>query len=138
MLRLRDRLGTSWGPVSVVEETGSTNADLAAAGRAGTAGAGAVLVTELQVRGRGRQDRGWHAPPGRALTFSVLVEPGVPAARWGWLPLLAGVALADAVRAVAEVRSGSSGRRPAGPGRSQLAGILVERVDAALAVVGIG
>ena len=121
------------------EETGSTNADLAAAGRAGTAAAGAVLVTELQVAGRGRQDRGWHAPPGRALTFSVLVEPGVPAARWGWLPLLAGVALVDAVRAVAEVPVRLKWPNDLlAPDGHKLAGILVERVDAALAVVGIG
>lgn len=137
--RLRARLGTTWDPVAVVEETGSTNADLAAAARAGTATAGAVLVTELQVAGRGRQGRGWHAPPGRALTFSTLVEPGVPAARWGWLPLLAGVALVDAVRAVADVpvRLKWPNDLLAPDGR-KLAGILVERVDAALAVVGIG
>ncbi len=137
--RLREGVGSSWGPIAVVQETGSTNADLAAAGRAGTASAGAVLVTELQVAGRGRQGRGWHAPPGRALTFSVLVEPGVPAARWGWLPLLTGVALVDAVRAVTEVpvRLKWPNDLLAPDGR-KLAGILVERVDAALAVVGIG
>lgn len=139
MLRLRDRLAPSWGPVALVEQTGSTNADLAAAGRAGTAAAGSVLVTELQVAGRGRQDRGWHAPSGQALTFSVLVEPGVPAARWGWLPLLAGVALVDAVRAVADVPVRLKWPNDLlAPDGHKLAGILVERVDAALAVVGIG
>ncbi|HEX4814820.1 MAG TPA: biotin--[acetyl-CoA-carboxylase] ligase, partial [Nonomuraea sp.] len=47
------RPGTLWTGVTVVESTGSTNADLAAAARAGAA-EGQVLVAESQVAGRGR------------------------------------------------------------------------------------
>ena len=82
--------------VRVVGETGSTNADLAAAAQDGAA-EGLVLVAEAQSAGRGRLDRVWLAPPRAALTLSVLLRPTVPAVRLGWLPLLAGVALVEAV-----------------------------------------
>jgi BirA family biotin operon repressor/biotin-[acetyl-CoA-carboxylase] ligase len=94
-----DRL---WSALDVVAETGSTNADLLAAARAGAA-EGAVLVAEHQTVGRGRQGRTWTARPGAALTFSVLLRPvTVPAAARGWLPLLAGVAVVRALHALTD------------------------------------
>ena len=68
------------------------------------AGPGHVPRAEQQSAGRGRLGRTWVSPPRAALTFSVLLRPAaVPRARLGWLPLLAGVAVADAVRVVAAV-----------------------------------
>jgi BirA family transcriptional regulator, biotin operon repressor / biotin---[acetyl-CoA-carboxylase] ligase len=85
-----------WRAVDVVAETGSTNADLAELARAGAA-EGLVLVAERQSAGRGRLGRSWESPAGAGLIVSVLLRPRVPAARYGWLPLLAGVAIASAV-----------------------------------------
>ena len=59
----------------MVEESPSTNADVAGRARAGEA-AGLVVVTEHQTAGRGRLDRVWVTPPRAALTFSLLVHPG--------------------------------------------------------------
>jgi len=126
------------GDLVVVPETGSTNADVRAAALAGTAGPGYVVVAERQTAGRGRLDRTWEAAPGEGLTFSCLMRPElVPPERWAWLPLLAGVAVADAVRGVRlkwpnDVLDAAGGK---------VAGILVERIDAPsgpMAVVGIG
>jgi BirA family biotin operon repressor/biotin-[acetyl-CoA-carboxylase] ligase len=86
----------------VVSETGSTNADLAELARAG-APDGQVLVAELQTAGRGRLGRHWQAPAQASITCSVLVRPIVPPARLGWLGLLTGVALAEAVTRIALV-----------------------------------
>src|SRR5690606_21706275 len=91
-----------WTDLEVVEETGSTNADLAAAAEDG-APAGLVRVAEHQYAGRGRSGREWVSPPRAGLTFSVLLRPGeepqpVPLARWGLVTLVAGVALVSAVR----------------------------------------
>lgn len=87
--------------LEIVSETGSTNAAL----RAGAADDGSwphlsVLVTDNQTAGRGRLDRVWTAPPGAALAVSVLLRrlPADPTAR-GWIPLVAGTAMADAVDA---------------------------------------
>lgn len=57
-----------------------------------------VLLTDNQTAGRGRLDRQWTAPPGAALAVSVLLRrlPEVAEAR-GWIPLAAGLAMADAV-----------------------------------------
>ncbi|GAA1905820.1 biotin--[acetyl-CoA-carboxylase] ligase [Streptomyces sodiiphilus] len=97
------RPGGLWTRLEVTEVTGSTNADLAARAASGEAAAGTVLIAEEQTAGRGRLDRRWQAPPRSGLFLSVLLTPDVPAARWGWLPLLAGVATAAAVSRAAGV-----------------------------------
>lgn len=97
------RPGGLWRRIEVVRETGSTNADVAAAARAGKE-EGYVLVAEAQSAGRGRLGRTWTAPPRSGLFLSVLLRPNdVPPARWGWLPLLAGTAARTAVDAVSGV-----------------------------------
>jgi BirA family transcriptional regulator, biotin operon repressor / biotin---[acetyl-CoA-carboxylase] ligase len=57
--------------VSIVDETGSTNADLLAAAAAGAPGR-SVLMARHQTAGRGRLDRRWEAPPGASLLASLL------------------------------------------------------------------
>ncbi len=98
------RPGGLWTALDVLPRTGSTNTDLVARAAAG-AGEGQILIAEEQAAGRGRLDRGWSAPPRSGLSFSVLLQPGpsVPAERWGWLPLLAGVATASALSRTAGV-----------------------------------
>jgi BirA family transcriptional regulator, biotin operon repressor / biotin---[acetyl-CoA-carboxylase] ligase len=126
-----------WRSLEVVGEIGSTNAALvAAAGE--DAAEGTVLVAEHQVAGRGRLDRVWTSPPRAGLTVSVLLRPDVPAARRGWLPLLTGVALAEAVGEVSGVRASLKWPNDllAMDGR-KLAGILAESSGGAV-VVGVG
>lgn len=132
-----------WSQVRVVPQTGSTNADLLAAASAGLADP-AVLVAESQTAGYGRLDRQWVSPPRAGLTFSVLLRPGVgpkpvPVRRWGWLPLLTGLALLRAVQRLAEVEAALKWPNDLllGPGRRKAGGILVQASGAAV-VVGIG
>ena len=131
------RPGGLWRSVEVTPVTGSTNADLLARA-AGGEPEGAVLVAEQQNAGRGRLGRVWVSPPRAALTFSVLLRPTlVPRARLGWLPLLAGVAVATAVRDVAEVDAQLKWPNDVLAGPGKLAGILAEAAGDAV-VVGIG
>ncbi|MFD9865316.1 biotin--[acetyl-CoA-carboxylase] ligase [Streptomyces alboflavus] len=96
------REGGLWTSLDVVAATGSTNTDLAA--RADELPEGAILVAEEQSAGRGRLDRRWSAPPRSGLFFSVLLKPDdVPVERWGWLPLLTGVAVAAGIARTAGV-----------------------------------
>ncbi|HEU4757167.1 MAG TPA: hypothetical protein VFS72_10920, partial [Agromyces sp.] len=66
---------------------------------------GSVVVTDDQTRGRGRMGRTWLAPTGKTLAISVLLRPAqsgdgpdaavrpLPSDAYGWLPLIAGVAM---------------------------------------------
>lgn len=86
-----------WGPIEYVAETGSTNADVSALAATGTA-EGYVRVAGHQRTGRGRFDRVWLDEPGRSVAMSMLVRPTRPFHEWGWLSLLAGMAVADGIR----------------------------------------
>ena len=96
---LRDVLAPSpWRRIDVVAETGSTNADLIARAAAGEDIDGVVLVAEHQTAGRGRNGRTWSAVPGAQISMSVGVSAdGIPTTAWGWIPLVAGLAVLDAV-----------------------------------------
>ncbi len=83
----------SWTSVQVHDVLPSTNALAMARGRAWD-----VVIAEHQLAGRGRLDRSWVAPPGTSLTFSATVPAPVDAP--GWAPLVAGLAVAEAVLAM--------------------------------------
>ena len=80
--------------------TDSTNTDALAAARSG-APHGSVYFADEQRAGRGRGDHAWHSAAGDGLYVSVLLRPPIPAARLPLLPLAAGLAAAEAIRAVA-------------------------------------
>jgi BirA family biotin operon repressor/biotin-[acetyl-CoA-carboxylase] ligase len=130
-----------WTPIDVVASTGSTNADLLARAVGGLEPLdGEVLVAEEQTAGRGRLGRTWTSVPGASLTFSVLLRPvTVPPARRGWLPLMAGVAVASAVRSVAGVGAVLKWPNDVLVGERKLAGILAEQSpDGSAVVIGMG
>lgn len=131
-----------WASLEVVDSIGSTNTELAERARKGEAGAGAVLVAEEQTAGKGRLDRVWTAPPRSGLFFSMLLRPSAPAASWGWLPLLAGVAVASALARGAGVDTGLKWPNDvltvAGGDERKIGGILAERVDEERVVLGMG
>lgn len=129
-----------WRSVTVVDETASTNADLADLARAGAA-EGLVLVAESQTGGRGRLGRTWTAPPRSGVTVSVLLRPPVPAVSWPWLPLLTGLAVAEAVRRVGDLPAELKWPNDVLVNDRKLAGVLLERVETTsgpAAIVGVG
>ncbi|WP_051710894.1 biotin--[acetyl-CoA-carboxylase] ligase [Streptomyces sp. NRRL S-350] len=133
--------GGLWTSLDVVTETGSTNSDLAARARAG-AGQGAVLVAEAQSAARGRLDRQWTAPARSGLFLSLLLRPEeVPVERYGWLPILVGVAAAATLGRVAEVEVGlkwpNDLQVEIDGAERKVGGILTELAGGAV-VVGLG
>ncbi len=144
---LRDGLvgpGLPWRQLDVVDETGSTNADLLARNTAGVDINGSVLLAEYQNAGRGRHGRQWSAPARAQIAMSVGVgAASVPRSGWGWLPLVTGVAVIDALTAVIDVSAGLKWPNDVlvGPpeSRGKLAGILAEAaMPEPVIVVGLG
>ncbi|MFK4729890.1 biotin--[acetyl-CoA-carboxylase] ligase [Agromyces mediolanus] len=100
-----------------LERAGSTNDELRIAATGPDAEGwphGAVIVTDEQTAGRGRLGRSWLAPSGKTLAISLLLRPGLlrpgllnpddpgaaglPLDAYGWIPLIAGAAMTEAVR----------------------------------------
>ncbi|MFD0365709.1 biotin--[acetyl-CoA-carboxylase] ligase [Nocardia sp. GCM10030253] len=127
--------------IDVLESTGSTNADLIA--RAGESDADrSVLLAEAQEHGRGRHARTWVSPPRAQISMSVLVRlPGIGPSSLGWLPLLTGVAVVDALRSAAGVAATLKWPNDVLIDGSKVAGILAEVVASGsvpVVVIGIG
>jgi BirA family biotin operon repressor/biotin-[acetyl-CoA-carboxylase] ligase len=87
---LRGRLGT---PYRFVAECASTQRLLGEDDPEGT-----TVVTDHQTHGRGRLGRVWHDVPGRSILLSVLLRPQAPMPLWPELSLVAGEAVARALR----------------------------------------
>jgi BirA family biotin operon repressor/biotin-[acetyl-CoA-carboxylase] ligase len=139
--RLRDALTGLWRRIDTVSETGSTNADLLARAAAGEDIDGVVLIAESQTAGRGRHGRTWSTPPGSQIALSAGVDVGdVPSDAWGWLSLLTGVAVVDAVAEVAGVTAGLKWPNDVlVADRGKLAGILAEvAAPEPVVVIGLG
>jgi BirA family biotin operon repressor/biotin-[acetyl-CoA-carboxylase] ligase len=126
--------GSMWRAVRVLDEAESTNAVLAAEAAEPE---GLVVVAEHQTAGRGRLDRTWVSPPRAGLTFSVLLKPARRPQRWGWLPLLTGLAVAEAMAQVTELDVAVKWPNDILVRDRKTGGVLVERHGAA-AVVGVG
>jgi BirA family biotin operon repressor/biotin-[acetyl-CoA-carboxylase] ligase len=131
----RDPTGL-WDEVHVLAHTGSTNADVAAAARAGR-GEGLVVVAEEQATGRGRLGRAWVSPPRAGLTFSMLFRPDVAPARLPLLTLLVASATAQAIVERTDVEVRVKWPNDLVVGDRKLAGLLAEVAGGAV-VVGVG
>jgi len=93
----RGRFGS---PLFYAARITSTN-DVAARLADGGAGEGTTVVAEAQTAGRGRHGRTWCSPPGAGLYVSTILRPDlrtVSTPGFALLTLMAGVALADAIR----------------------------------------
>jgi BirA family transcriptional regulator, biotin operon repressor / biotin---[acetyl-CoA-carboxylase] ligase len=97
---------------------------------------GTTVATDHQTAGRGRLGRTWEDVPGRSILMSVLLRPTVPMPLWPELSLVAGEAVAAALR---EVGVDASLRHPNDvvvAGR-KLVGVLPEASPGRV-VLGIG
>lgn len=125
--------------VEVVEETGSTNADLLA--RAPRLSSNLLLVARRQTAGRGRAGRSWLSADGGSLTFSLAWRFAAPLQALRGLPLAVGVALADTLDGLG-VKVQLKWPNDLLKDGAKLAGVLIETqagADGAVwAVIGVG
>lgn len=120
----------------------STNTELAA--RADREGFGdlTVMLTRYQSAGKGRLGRSWTAPPGASVATSVLLRPRLPDGSvpspdvLGWLPVIAGVAMTDAVAGVLPGRDvGFKWPNDVLVGGRKICGVLAELLGSGTGVV---
>lgn len=128
--------------IRVVDETGSTNADLMA--ELDRLSGPTLLIAHSQTAGRGRAGRPWHSAPGHSLTFSLAWRFGLPVRGLLGLPLAVGVALAESL-AMFQIDTRLKWPNDVMLGGRKLAGILIESAAAgrtaeegSWAVIGIG
>jgi BirA family transcriptional regulator, biotin operon repressor / biotin---[acetyl-CoA-carboxylase] ligase len=88
--------GGSWTDLTVLAQVDSTNATAMSAIAQG-AQTGRAFIADEQTSGRGRMSRSWVAPPGTSAMFSVVLRPTGSTTAYGLIPLLAGVAVVEAV-----------------------------------------
>ncbi len=126
-------------PVEVIEEVGSTNAEMKARGRAG-APHGAALRACVQTAGRGQRSHAWCSPEG-GLYLSILVRPEVPREALPALPVACALGALGALREVGCPRVRLKWPNDIVVGHRKLAGILTELAtseEGVFAVCGIG
>lgn len=123
----------------ILAEAGSTNDELVAL--AGSEPDFSVVVTGNQTAGRGRLGRRWVAPAGSSLATSVLLRPVLPAGEplaikhYGWLPLIAGAAMARALQPLVPGRVGLKWPNDVQIDGLKVCGVLAELVPPGDAVV---
>ena len=88
-----------------------------------------VVVADHQSAGRGRMARQWEAPPAASVAVSVVLP--MAGAEWGWLPLLTGMAMAQALEQVAGVPARLKWPNDVLVDGAKICGVLCEMVTAA-------
>lgn len=139
--RALERAGLA-APVRFDEVTRSTQVTALELAREG-APEWTLVAAGHQTEGRGRLGRTWRDEPGRALMFSVVLRPELPAERGGLLSLLAGVALVEACRSVSDRSAGCKWPNDLLVEGRKAGGMLLEsgldgdRIDHAVLGVGV-
>ena len=98
---------------------------------------GATVVADEQTAGRGRLGRTWEAPAGRAILCSVVLRPRVPMPLWPELSLVAGEAVAAALRVETGVNASLRYPNDVVVAGRKLVGVLPEAASGRV-VLGIG
>jgi BirA family biotin operon repressor/biotin-[acetyl-CoA-carboxylase] ligase len=138
-LALRGRFGR---PFRYFDVIGSTNSEALDWSREG-APHGALVVTDHQTEGRGRQGRGWFSEPGTGLQLSLILRPVLPLDVFGLVSTALGVACAEAIEELTPLKVALKWPNDVTVGGRKLAGILVEtrvaghEIDVAVAGLGI-
>jgi BirA family biotin operon repressor/biotin-[acetyl-CoA-carboxylase] ligase len=118
----------------------STNTEAARQAQEGAA-EGLCVVAREQTAGRGRLQRRWLSPAGAGLYFSIVLRPRVDASLWSLMPLLAALAVHDALVESCAVETDIKWPNDILFGERKLCGILAETVDTEsgrAVVTGIG
>jgi BirA family biotin operon repressor/biotin-[acetyl-CoA-carboxylase] ligase len=123
----------------------STNREAVALGQAGIEH-GTLVLADAQTAGRGRMARSWFSPPNvnlyGSLVIRTIINPQRTAAWLSWLPLIAAVAVAEAIEIAGSVRSAVKWPNDLLLNERKVGGILCESAGSSgtepFQVIGIG
>jgi BirA family biotin operon repressor/biotin-[acetyl-CoA-carboxylase] ligase len=132
------KLGT---PLFTYGRLGSTNEVAARLAGAG-APEGTLVTAEEQTRGRGRQGRSWHSPPGVGVWMSLVLRPQCSPQQAAGIPLAGALAIASALKAITGVEVGLKWPNDVYMNGRKVAGVLgesvIEGTSVRYAVLGMG
>ncbi len=131
------RLAAEIKPFSLcyLATVGSTNTYAATMRRQGKLFAPSIILTSRQTAGRGRGSNRWHAP--RGVLTATLVVPAHESIPPHQIPLVAGVAVREAVAQLGATGVGLKWPNDLWHDDMKLAGLLCERVDG-VDLIGVG
>lgn len=128
-------------PLHCYGQLGSTNESATRLAQAG-APEGTLVTAEEQTRGRGRQGRSWHSPPGMGIWMSLVLRPQVEADLCTGIPLLGALAIASGIERVTGTRPELKWPNDVYMKGRKVAGVLgesaVEGTRVRFAVLGMG
>lgn len=126
------RFGRPHRHFRITDSTNERARELAESGSPG----GTVVTASEQSAGRGRHERSWTAPAGKALLYSAILRPLDE--RHALLPLAVPLAVCEAMETVAPVRCRLKWPNDVWIEESKVAGVLIEARPPDWAVIGIG
>ncbi len=133
-----ERVGHPLVAFDELDSTNDTARQMAVAG----APEGLAVVADAQRQGRGRRGRTWRSAAGMGVCLSAVLRPSILPADAGWLSILGGVAVAEALEVLGLRDARIKWPNDVLAGRRKIAGILVEprvgREAIEFAVIGIG
>ena len=87
---------------------------------------GTVVISEMQTNGRGRKGRSWLSLPEGGIYLSIILRPRLMPSQAVQIPLVAGVALANAIIKTASLQPQIKWPNDIVIGKKKVAGILTE------------
>ncbi len=130
------------GGTVIRRETVTSTMDEALALADQGASEGTIIVADYQTAGRGRAGRPWAVRPGDGLLLSVIIRPDVTPDRLSSLPLLVGVAVAEALEEIAPLSCQLKWPNDVWIEGKKVAGILInthhDADETLIMIVGIG
>ncbi len=87
---------------------------------------GSIVISEMQLSGKGRRGRVWYSPPYRGLWFSVIIYPSVFPQELGKITIAAGLSVMRAIRKLGVDGVWLKWPNDVMVGDKKLSGVLVE------------
>lgn len=124
---IKSRLNTRWAgrKVYFYDEIDSTNTQAKRLAEDG-APSGILVVSDCQVKGKGRRGRTWESPKASAIYMTLMLRPRILPERASMLTLVMGLSVVQAIRSVLHIETSIKWPNDVVLNKKKLVGILTE------------